>query len=87
MAQIIRKLIRTNIQIVMWLTRVAGVVFVIAGLAFFILAIAEKSMVPVAMGLLTIAFGLVAASVHAPSPDRLEYKLLRLRRKTTVKAS
>lgn len=76
---------RANIQVVMWLTRVAGVAFVIAGLGFFIAAIVERSVVPVAMGLPTIAFGMVAASIHAPSPDRLEYKLLRLRRKTTVK--
>ena len=85
MRDIVTKLKRANIRIVLWLTRIAGVVVIIAGLGFFVTAVVERSLVPVAMGLVTITFGTVITSIHAPSPDRLEYKLLRLRRKSRVK--
>jgi hypothetical protein len=85
MRGIVTKLKRANIRIVLWLTRIAGVVVIIAGLGFFVTAVVERSLVPVAMGLVTITFGTVIISIHAPSPDRLEYKLLRLRRKSRVK--
>jgi hypothetical protein len=85
MAGIVTKLKRANIRIVLWLTRIAGVVVVIAGLGFFVTAVVERSLVPVAMGLVTIIFGAVIISIHAPSPDRLEYKLLRLWRRSRVK--
>ena len=85
MRGIVATLKRANIRIVLWLTRIAGVVVIIAGLGFFVTAVVERSLVPVAMGLVTITFGTVIISIHAPSPDRLEYKLLRLRRKSRVK--
>jgi len=85
MGGIITRLKLANIKIVLWLTRVAGAAIIIAGLAFFVLAVAERSLVPVAMGVVTITFGAVMASIHAPSPDRLEYKLLRIKRKPGVK--
>ena len=80
MGGIIATIKRANIKIVKWLTRIAAAVVVIAGTSFFILAVVERSLVPVAMGLVTIIFGVVVVSVYAPSPDRLEYKLLRLSR-------
>jgi hypothetical protein len=85
MGGIIIKLKRANIKIVLRLTRIAGVAIVIAGLGFFVAALIEKSVVPVAMGLVTITFGVVIVSIHAPSPDRLEYRLLRLKRRSRVK--
>jgi hypothetical protein len=85
MGGIIANLKSINIKIVLWLTRIAGAAVVIAGLGFFITAVVERSMVPVAMGLVTVTFGVVIASIHAPSPDRLEYRLLRLKRRSKVK--
>jgi hypothetical protein len=85
MRGIVTKLKRANIRIVLWLTRIAGVVVIIAGLGFFVTAVVERSLVPVAMGLVTITLGTIIISIHAPSPDRLEYKLLRLWRRSRVK--
>jgi hypothetical protein len=81
----VTKLKRANIKTVLWLTRIAGVVIVIAVLGFFVTAVIERSVGPVTMGLVTITFGVVIVSIHAPSPERLEYKLLRLRRRSRVK--
>jgi hypothetical protein len=85
MGGIITNLKRVNVKVVLWLTRIAGMVIVIAGLGFFVTAVIEKSVAPVAMGIVTIIFGVIIVSIHAPSPDRLEYKLLRLKRKSRVK--
>ena len=64
------KLKRLVIQIVLWLTRIAGAVFVIGGIGFFVTAWMDKSLIPVIMGSITIAFGVVIASIHAPTRSK-----------------
>jgi hypothetical protein len=87
MSDTITRVKRVNIKIIVWLTRIAGAVFVVGGLAFFVTALVERSWVPVAMGLVTIIFGAVVVSINAPTADTVEYRLLRLRRKSQVRIS
>lgn len=69
----IRKII---VVMVLWLTRAGGVLFVVFGFGFFVAAWQDKAAGLILMGVIAIAFGVVLTSIHAPSPDRLEYRLL-----------
>lgn len=57
-----------------------GAVFAAVGLGFFSLAWSDRSIVPVAMGLVTVAFGVFMMSIRATLDGGLEYGLFRLRR-------
>ncbi|MHB8812126.1 MAG: hypothetical protein ACYDAE_02585 [Steroidobacteraceae bacterium] len=70
------KLRRLIILIVLWLTRAGGVAFILFGLGFFVPAWRDKSGGLILMGIIAIVFGVVLTSIHAPSPDRLQYRLL-----------
>jgi HAMP domain-containing protein len=67
------------ILVVLWGTRVLGALFVVGGLAFFVTAWVERSLIPMAMGVVTIGFGMWAASVRATSTGGLDYRLFRRR--------
>lgn len=65
------------IQLVMWLTRIAGVVLGLLGIGFFVSAWQDRSMGLVAFGVLVIAIGTVLLSFRIGSDGRPEYRLLR----------
>jgi hypothetical protein len=71
---------RSFLLILIWLTRVAGAVITGCGLSFFVLAWTERSVAPVAMGVITIGIGLVIVSIRGTSTGGLEYGLFRRRR-------
>ncbi len=60
------------IQVVLWGTRALGALFVVGGVAFFVTAWVERSVIPIAMGVITIGFGVWAASVRATSMGGLD---------------
>jgi hypothetical protein len=62
---------------VMWLTRIAGTVFALGGLGFFVAAWQDKSSALVAMGLAVLAFGLACISIRRSHDGRLEYGFFR----------
>jgi len=64
------------VVMVLWLTRAAGVLFIVFGIGFFVAAWQDQSAGLMLMGIIAIAFGVVLTSIHAPSPDRLEYRLI-----------
>jgi len=66
------------VVIVLWLTRAGGVLFVVFGFGFCVAEWKDKAAGLILMGVIVIAiaFGVVLTSIHAPSPDRLEYRLL-----------
>jgi cadmium resistance protein CadD (predicted permease) len=65
------------IRVVLWGTRVLGALFVIGGVAFFVTAWVEQSVIPIALGVIAIGFGVWAASVRATSTGGLDYRLFR----------
>ena len=71
---------RIIVTVVMWLARVGGAIFAVAGLGFFVSAWVERSVGLVAMGVITIAFGLFIMSIRATPTGSLEYGLFRSRR-------
>jgi hypothetical protein len=62
---------------VMWLTRIAGTVFALGGLGFFVVAWQDKSLSPVAMGLGALAFGVACTSIRRSHDGGLEYGFFR----------
>ena len=68
------------ILIVLWGTRILGALFVVGGLGFFVTAWVEHSLIPIAMGVITVGFGIWGASVRATSTGGLDYRLFRPRR-------
>ena len=71
---------RGLVALLIWLTRISGAAIVLAGISFFVLAWAERSFAPIAMGLVTIVVGVYFTSIRATSDGGLEYGLLRKRR-------
>jgi uncharacterized membrane protein YoaK (UPF0700 family) len=65
------------IQLVIWLTRVGGVVLGLLGVGFFVSAWQDRSLWLVAFGILVIAIGIVLLSFRIGSDGRPEYRLLR----------
>jgi hypothetical protein len=72
---------RIIIWLVMWLTRLGGATFVLAGLGFFVTAWQDRAVVPIVMGIITIAIGAVLTSIKVVPGDRMEYGLLRPKRR------
>ena len=70
---------RTIVSIVMWLTRVFGAVFVVAGLSCFVSAWMERTLDLIWLGIPIIAFGVFTMSVRASPTGDLEYGLLKRR--------
>jgi hypothetical protein len=70
---------RSFLVVIIWLTRAAGAVITVCGISFFVLAWAEHSIAPVAMGVITIGVGLVIVSIRGTSDGSLEYGLFRRR--------
>ena len=60
---------------VLWLTRIGGAVFALGGLGFFVVAWQDGTFAPVAMGLATLAFGIVCMSIRRTQEGGLEYGL------------
>ena len=71
---------RNFLLVIIWLTRVAGAVITVCGISFFVLAWADRSIAPVAMGVITIGIGLIIVSIRSTSNGGIEYGLFRRRR-------
>jgi hypothetical protein len=67
----------TLLTAVLWLTRTAGVVTVLLGLATFVSALRDRSFGLVVMGCAVVAAGAVMMSLRLVGDDRLQYRLLR----------
>jgi hypothetical protein len=66
--------------LILWLTRIAGAVFIAGSLGFLVLAWVERSIGPVVMALIPMSFGAFAMSVRlTPDGAGLEYGILRRR--------
>lgn len=76
------KLRQIVIWLVMWLTRTAGVIFVLVGLGFFVTAWNAWAIPPVLMGVITIAIGVVMISIRVVPGQRMQYGLFRPRRRS-----
>jgi hypothetical protein len=77
------KLRQVIVWLVMWLTRLAGAIFVFFGLDCFVTAWQERAASLVVMGIITIAFGAVMLSIRIVSGHRLQYGLFRPRRRSS----
>jgi hypothetical protein len=64
-------------QLVIWPTRVGGVVLGLLGVGFFASAWQDRSLGLVAFGILAIAIGIALLSFRFGSDGRPEYRLLR----------
>ena len=71
---------RSLVFLIIGLTRIAGAVFCVAGVSFFVLAWQERSFEPVALGVIAILLGLVGISIRAVPGAVMEYGLFRRRR-------
>lgn len=65
------------IQLVIWLTRIGGVVLGLFGVGFFVSAWLARSLALVLFGIFAIAIGIVLLSFHIGSDGRPGYRLLR----------
>ena len=72
---------RAIVLAVVWLCRIGGAIFCVAGVGCFVTARTERSMVPVLFGIVAIAFGAVVASVRATRGGGVEYGIFQLRRR------
>jgi ABC-type phosphate transport system permease subunit len=64
-------------QLVVWLTRIGGVVLGLLGVGFFVSAWRDRSLGLAAVGIAVIAIGVVLLSIRIDSDGRPEYRLLR----------